>query len=526
MTEAEIRELVGEIIIAGFEGTEVTHHAQRLIRRHQVKNIILFKRNVESAGQLAGLNAALQSIAKDSGHVGPLIICTDQENGIVRRVAPGLPGLPGNMAIGATGNVRNAYETGTLTAKQLLSVGVNMDLAPVLDVNNNPENPVIGVRSYGENPDLVADFGTAMIRGLQEWGVIACGKHFPGHGDTSVDSHLALPEIAHDRKRLQEVELKPFLKAMEFGVDVVMTAHIVFSSIEQEKIPATLSKAVLTDFLRSELKYEGVITTDCLEMNAISETVGVAEGAVQALLAGADWLMISHRLDRQEAAIEAIVKSVLDGRVPETRLAEAANRVRNLRRNRVADVHHSGVENGPSVPAKGLLDESNELQRRLCAEAATVVVNSRGLVPLDHGEVKVIDLFIDSGVTRMSASDNTSSSQFVVSALQETFPKASLRVHNIAEGVTPSLARELANTSLIVAGISGRRNEDYLQFVNEIGRNGQPVVALALQSPYVLKDLSDVPTQVAIYEYTEWMVQAGINALVGRGGTGQLPITL
>lgn len=520
MTEDDIRELVGELIVAGFDGTEVGEHAQRLIVNHHVKNIILFKRNVESAEQVRKLNADLQELAKAAGQSLPLIICTDQENGIVRRVAPEVPGLPGNMAIGATGQAQNAFTVGQETARELRYMGINMDLAPVLDVNNNPKNPVIGVRSYGEDPKQVAEFGAQMIQGLQASGVIACGKHFPGHGDTAVDSHLALPEISHPLSRLNAVELVPFMKAIEIGVDVIMTAHVVFSSIEPNRIPATLSKAVLTDFLRNELGYTGVVTTDCLEMNAISETIGVPEGAVQALLAGADLLMISHRLDRQEAAIEAIVKAVMEGRIKEQRLMEAASRVKRLREVRLSS----------SLPAtqtlEMIVDDARKLQHRLCAAAATVVSNQAGLLPLSRHHIGSVDVLIDSSVTRMSASDNTWSYQFVLNALRQIVPDSDIRLHQIPDSGSCESLAELTDSSLVIAAVSGVKNSAYLNCVNRLGRAGLPIVAVALQSPYDLAAVSDVRTRIAVYEYTPWMVRAGIQALFGEGGLGNLPVTI
>ena len=520
MTEDEIRELIGEVIVAGFDGTVVNEHAERLIVHHRVKNIILFKRNVESAEQVKALTTALQNLARQSGHLSPLIICTDQENGIVRRVAPEVPGLPGNMAVAATYNAENAYTVGRETARELRYMGINMDLAPVLDVNNNPQNPVIGVRSYGEDSKQVAMFGVKMIQGLQASGVIACGKHFPGHGDTAVDSHLALPEISHPMTRLKTVELPPFMKAIEAGIDVIMTAHVVFSSIEPKHIPATLSKTVLTDFLRGELSYTGVVTTDCLEMNAISETIGVPEGAVQALLAGADLLMISHRLDRQEAAIEAIVKAVRDGRVPEERLKEAAGRVSRLREVRLKPPLRE------TETLESIVAEAQRLQDDLCTAAATVVSNTGGLLPLSRNQTRLVDVFIDSSVTRMSASDNTWSYQFVLDALREIVPDSEIRVHQITDSESCPSMTSLTDTTLVIAGLNGVKNPVYLNFVNELSRAGLPVVALALQSPYDLEAVAAVGARIAVYEYTPWMVRAGIRALFGDGGLGKLPVTV
>lgn len=519
MYEQEIRELVGELMVMGFDSLTVNDHAKELIDTHRVKNIILFKRNVESAAQVTELNHEAQVLAHRAGHIHPLIICTDQENGIVRRVAPEVPGLPGNMAVGATSNPDNAYRVGRLTALQLLSMGINMNLAPVLDVNNNPANPVIGVRSYGENADSVAQFGVAMIRGLQEFGVIACGKHFPGHGDTSVDSHLALPEISHARSRLDEIELKPFRQAIAVGLDVLMTAHIVFSSIEPRHIPATLSRLVLTEFLRNELKFQGVITTDCLEMNAISETVGVGEGAVQALVAGADMIMVSHRLDRQKDAIDSIVKAVLNGRVDEERLVEAATRVRALRKRRLAQ--QSPMDASVSYD---LFQESIGLQQNLCAEAVTIVSNDAGLIPVASGLMKRVDLFVDSTIPLMVASNNSASNRFIIEAIQNALPHSELVVH---DSVTPmaELSR-LRESQLIIAGLSGQGNAAYIDFLNALVRADLPMALIALQSPYDLVAVPGASTRIAIYEYTPWMVEAGVSALLGNGGSGRLPVSI
>ncbi|WAH37177.1 beta-N-acetylhexosaminidase [Alicyclobacillus dauci] len=522
MKQGEIRELVGELMVTGFDSLAVNDHAKQLVGKHRVKNIILFKRNVESMEQVTELNETLQDCARTAGHELPLIICTDQENGIVRRLAPGLPGLPGNMAVGATGNPDNAYRVGQLTARQLLRMGVNMNLAPVLDVNNNPANPVIGVRSYGEDPNRVAEFGISMIQGLQECGVIACGKHFPGHGDTSIDSHLALPEISHPLSRLEEIELKPFRRAIAGGLDVIMTAHVVFSSIEPRHIPATLSRLVLTRFLREELGFQGVITTDCLEMNAISETIGVGEGAVQALAAGADMIMVSHRLDRQEDAIESIVNAVLDGRIPEERLVDAATRVREMRERRLR-------LDGDEVPVSGgkkddLLCEAIALQQDVCAQAATIVSNDHGDLPLSPKDIERVHVLVDTTMPRMSAADNAASHQFLVDAIETAIPGSQIILHRIDTTVPERTAFE--EDDLIIAGLSGCGNAAYIAFLQDLVKSDLRLVLIALQSPYDLAAVPGAPTSVAVYEYTPWMVEAGVDALFGRGGQGRLPVSV
>ncbi|KAF4325166.1 hypothetical protein G195_001310 [Phytophthora kernoviae 00238/432] len=227
----------------------------------------------------------------------PLMISVDQEGGMVARIdKEGVTQVPGNMALGATGNPEYTLECAQILGHELKSIGIDMNLAPVLDVNNNILNPVIGVRSYGENAESVAAHGAAAIKGYQSRGVAATAKHFPGHGDTAVDSHLGMVTVPHERNRLEQVELLPFRRAIEAGVDAIMTAHVIFPAIEPEPIPATLSRKVLTGLLREEMGFEGIIITDCLEMHAISKPYGVAEAAIRAVEAGADLILTLKKM--------------------------------------------------------------------------------------------------------------------------------------------------------------------------------------------------------------------------------------
>ncbi|MGB8954366.1 MAG: glycoside hydrolase family 3 N-terminal domain-containing protein, partial [Tumebacillaceae bacterium] len=214
-----LRQKVGQTMMFGFHGMEPTEEITRLIRDHHVGGIIVFARNIGHPADVLKMTVALQKIAYEAGHSHPLLISIDQENGIVRRLGAGTTLLPGSMAIGATGKPENAFEVSRATGRELKALGINFNLAPVLDVNNNPHNPVIGVRSYGEDPYWVAMCGVQAIKGLQAASVATCGKHFPGHGDTAKDSHLTLPTIPHDKQRLEQVELVPFVKAIAEGVD-------------------------------------------------------------------------------------------------------------------------------------------------------------------------------------------------------------------------------------------------------------------------------------------------------------------
>lgn len=330
-----LEEKVGQLFQVGFQSKSINREIKDLIENHHIGGVIYFTRNIENLEQTASLSKNLQQLALNSGSGIPLFISVDQEGGKVRRIKD-LTYFPANIEIGATGDKELSRKAAAVTAKELKGLGINVNLAPVLDVNNNPANPVIGERSFGADPILVAEMGVAYIKGLQAEDIIATVKHFPGHGDTAVDSHFDLPVINHSRERLDQVELYPFKKAIEAGVDSIMAAHIYFSTIEPEAgIPATLSKAVLNDLLREELNFDGVIITDDMEMGAIKNSFGTAAGAVKTIEAGADIVLISHSYDKQKQAIEALIKAVENGRISEKRIEESLRRIIKLKGKRI-----------------------------------------------------------------------------------------------------------------------------------------------------------------------------------------------
>jgi beta-N-acetylhexosaminidase len=330
-----LEEKVGQLFQVGFQSKSIDREIKDLIENYHIGGVIYFTRNIENLEQTASLSKNLQQLALNSGSGIPLFISVDQEGGKVRRIKD-LTYFPANIEIGATGDKELSRKAAAVTAKELKGLGINVNLAPVLDVNNNPANPVIGERSFGADPILVAEMGVAYIKGLQAEGIIATAKHFPGHGDTAVDSHFDLPVINHSRERLDQVELYPFKKAIEAGVDSIMAAHIYFSTIEPEAgIPATLSKAVLNDLLREELNFDGVIITDDMEMGAIKNSFGTAAGAVKTIEAGADIVLISHSYDKQKQAIEALIKAVENGRISEKRIEESLRRIIKLKGKRI-----------------------------------------------------------------------------------------------------------------------------------------------------------------------------------------------
>lgn len=315
---SELERLASTCIFPGFEGPVAPEWVQRRLA-DGLGGVVLYAWNVESSEQLAALTASLRVESPD------VLVGIDEEGGDVTRLEAATgSSYPGNAALGVVDDAVLTERVAASIGADLAEVGVNLDLAPVADVNTNPQNPVIGIRSFSDDAELAARHVAAFVRGLQSVGVAACAKHFPGHGDTAEDSHLALPIVAS----LEEATLLPFRAAIEAGVQSIMTAHIVVRTFGDT--PATMSRAVLHDLLREELGYRGMIMTDALEMRAISATVGVEDGAVHAIAAGADALCLGHDLfDESVVSVrDALVEAVWSGRLTEVRLVEAASRVR------------------------------------------------------------------------------------------------------------------------------------------------------------------------------------------------------
>ena len=291
------------LLLVGFSGTEMTSALEELVSRG-VLGVILFGRNVHSPAQVAELTSALKRAAGR-----PLVVAVDQEGGTVRRLRAGFSPVPNMRELGAHRDPALAHEVGRLLGRELRAVGIDLNLAPVLDVDTNPDNPVIGVRAFSSDPEWVGALGVALGRGLEWEGVAACGKHFPGHGDTTVDSHRALPRLPHHLARLDQVELVPFRAWVRAGLGAIMTAHILFDELDPE-LPATLSPRVISGLLRGELGYEGLVLSDDLEMRAIADREGPGSAAVSAVQAGVDVLLACSPAEVAESALGEIIESL------------------------------------------------------------------------------------------------------------------------------------------------------------------------------------------------------------------------
>jgi beta-N-acetylhexosaminidase len=322
-----LRREIGQLLIAGFNGPQISSELRALAKEFSLGGVILFARNVVDPEQVAEL-------AFDASRLVPEMpgwVSIDQEGGRVARLKTPFTEWPPMATLGRSGSIALAERFARALAAELKAVGVTLDYAPVLDVHTNPKNPVIGDRALADKAEEVAKLGSVIIRTLQSEGVAACGKHFPGHGDTSTDSHHELPLVEHPPERLREIEFTPFRAAIEAGVATIMTAHVFVPALDETR-PATLSKRVVTDILRRELRYDGVILSDDLEMKAIADQYAVPAAAVMAISAGCDGMLIcSGDHATQVAALEAVIHAVEEGTLSSTRIDDALRRQRRAK---------------------------------------------------------------------------------------------------------------------------------------------------------------------------------------------------
>lgn len=320
----DLEKQAASLFTVGFHGQSVTQDLKGLLARG-VGGVVLFARNVGTPAEVLELNRSLKATA-----ARPLLLAVDQEGGQVARLRHGFTEIPPMRAVGATASAALAKELGKVIGRELRAVGFDMNYAPVLDIDTNPQNPVIAARSFGRTPELVTALGLALAAGLQEAGVAACGKHFPGHGDTSQDSHLELPKLPHVRERLEQVELAPFRAAAQAGIASFMTAHVIFEAVDAQH-PATMSRGVLTGILREQLGYDGLVVTDDVEMKAIADNYGVNDAVLLGLQAGVDHFLCCHTASLAHEAIDAVVEAVEAGKLSRATLDHATRRFAAVR---------------------------------------------------------------------------------------------------------------------------------------------------------------------------------------------------
>jgi beta-N-acetylhexosaminidase len=516
-----LRDKVAQLFVVGFRGTEPDESVRELVEAG-VGGVIYFARNVESPEQVADLSRSLQRTAAESDS-RPLLITVDEEGGAVSRL-PRDGRLPGQMAIGATRDPALARRAAAAKARELRAVGINANLAPVLDVNNNPDNPVIGVRSFGEDPELVGELGAAVAEGFRRDGVVACGKHFPGHGDTAVDSHVDLPVVEHGRDRLDRVELPPFRAAIEAGIGAIMTTHVAFPEFTGgAERPATLSEPVVTGLLRERLGFDGLIATDCMEMDAIADGVGTPAAAVQAVEAGCDLVTVSHTPATQRAAIDAVVAAVQSGRIDETRIDESVRRIL-----RTKTEYNVGKAPTDAVSWAEANAESRRFARRIAEQGVTTVRDRAGRLPIDGDRVRVLQF---PGGAGSAVEESTADAGPFVDRLREC--GIAVGTHTIdgdepGEIVTSAGWTGAAGDELIVVCTrDAGSNDRQAAVVSRLAEAGANLVVLAIRNPYDLTAFPEMATYLTTYDDAPDSLAVAAEIVAGeREAKGRLPVTI
>lgn len=548
--DMSLEEKVGQLLVVGFPGKS-PDGARDLISGLRAGGIIYFSRNVGQAPEISSLSWTLQAWALDATGI-PLFICADQEGGTVARLTGEFSVMPGAMGLGASGDLKLAEDVAVATGLQLRAAGINVNLAPVLDVNNNPDNPVIGPRSFGSDPEMVAQFGAHTTRGLLKAGVIPVGKHFPGHGNTSVDSHVDLPVIQQAREELWKVELRPFAEAIACGLPAIMTAHIVVPDIDPER-PATLSPNVIDWLLRREMGFQGLVITDCLEMKAISARWGTAVGAVMAFKAGCDLVLISHTYEAQKEAFDRILYAVRSGEISEDRLNESVSRILKLK-YAMALPNQLPFE---SVP----WDNIRRLSRTAHARCITLWRNLRHLVPFGKrradGSPSVLVLHLkDSARSQLDRTDSLGVrpgpfgpaqqqgglSQEVLAAARNhdrrhltPFGRYLEQytggiVHEVlAPQISPEEAVYLSNQCdyTVVLSHNARRDVAQTAFLTFLAQHVPSMILVATGDPFDIRIVSDIETYLCTYGSRPESMEALARVLAGDSApSDRVPVEL
>ncbi|MFL5993460.1 MAG: glycoside hydrolase family 3 protein [Streptomyces sp.] len=495
--------------------------AAEMIARYRVGGIIYFTwaHNTRDPHQIADLSNGIQQASLRQPRGLPVLVSTDQEHGIVCRVGEPATLFPGAMAIGAGGARKDARALGRIAGQELRAIGIRQNYSPVADVNVNPANPVIGVRSFGSEADAVAGLVAAEVAGYQGAGVAATAKHFPGHGDTAVDSHYGFPVITHSRELWEKLDAVPFRAAIRAGIDSIMTAHIQFPALDASGDPATLSHPIVTGILRDGLGYDGVVVTDSLGMEGVRTKYGDDRVPVLALKAGVDQLLNPPSLD---VAWHAVLNAVQVGELTEARLDESILRILRLKARlglfEEPYVSHTGVTRTVGTPAH--LAEADRIAER----TTTLLVNEGRLLPLNrrtHRRLLVV------GADPASPSGTTGPPTGVLAA---ALTELGFTATALPTGTSPSaaaVAQAVAAAQDADAVIVGTYNITAAQktLVEQLVAIGRPVVAVAIRNPYDVAQLPTVPAYLAAYSWTDVELRAAARVIAGKAAPrGKLPV--
>jgi len=482
--------------------------------------------NIGDPAQVATLSNGLQTAALAQRSHIPLQVSVDQEGGAVvaRFLAPATQ-MPGNMALGADRSAQDAYDSAKVIGEELKAVGVTQDYAPVSDVNINPNNPVIGIRSVGGDPDLVSDLASAQVKGYHAGGVSAVAKHFPGHGDTGVDSHFGLPQVTHTLQQFHAIDLPPFQADIAAGADTIMTAHVVFPAVDPSGAPATMSHQILTGVLRDELGFNGLIVTDALDMAGATTTYPPDVAPVRAILAGADQLLVPPQMD---TAYGAVLDAVRNGTISKRRLDASVYRIL-LHKFQHGIFAHPKVDPATAPTVMGAPDHLARAQA-ITDRTTTLVKNEAGLLPLAAGPRRVLVAGWGVGTTQGIA--NAMAARGATTQVLEsgTTPSTTKIDAAVAAAQNADLVVVPTNNAYAMDASTGQPTASaaaQTHLVRALLATGKPVVVAAMRNPYDVASFPEASTVLDTYGYTADQTESLVRVLFGEvNPTGRLPVSI
>lgn len=520
--EMTLKEKIGQVLVAGFHSTNYDQQLDILVKEKSLGNVVLFTRNIKDIKQLHTLTESIHKEIMDKTGVIPFITI-DQEGGMVTRIMDEATFCPGNMTLGAT-KPENAYRVGQIMGEELAALGINMNLAPSLDVNNNPNNPVIGVRSYSDNPEAVSKYGINFIKGLQEKGIIATAKHFPGHGDTALDSHKSLPIIPHGKERLEKIELYPFKKAIEAGVWSIMSAHVFFEAYETGNLPGTLSQKVLTDLLRNELGFEGIIISDCMEMKAIDDNYTTAKGVLMGLKAGLDLAIISHSLDKQLETFQLIEEAVLSGDFPIEELDKKVERILKYKEISLAALNDKFFNRSFEEKYDIITNKDSKEFSSMVVESSLTKVKGKDFYP----NRKTLVIATEPFATTI-AEDEVSTRSIVDVIKKDKLPMDTLKIKvNISdEEIEEVIQKAKEYQQVVVCTYNANSFKNQAKLINKLDMVIEDLFVISTRNPYDILKFKQIKNYFCLYEYTPNSVKT-ISKFLNKEliPMGKLPVNL
>lgn len=526
MKNMSTEQKVGQLFMFSLDGTTLGEKEKQLLSSTHCGNIILYTKNITDGEQLTSYTTALQDTIQKNTKI-PAFVGIDQEGGKVTRIYKDATVFPGAMATAAAGNPDDAYTLAKYMGEELRAYGIHMNFAPVIDVNSNSENPVINSRAYSDDPEKVAVYSQKMFQGLQDANVLACGKHFPGHGDTNEDSHYSLPTVEKTLEELKKMELIPFQNAINNGLDGIMTSHILFPNIDDENLPATLSKNILTGVLRNDMGFSGLIITDSMSMTAIDQNYGTPDACVKAINAGANLLVLGSGSETEDYSqalecYQTVLKACKNGTITTQRLDDCVTRILayKIKYGLYDNAYPTGTENVN-------WSSHQELATQVSQKSITVAKDKDGLLPLEGKNTLVVSpragMSLD-GQTAIESDENSFAYQLATRLgcdykVIDAIPSAS---------ESKALAESTTNyDTIVIACTAAQSSESQRNAIQQVIDANDNTIVVSLASPYDVSAFRNLSTFVCAYEYTPLSTAALVQVLSGSvTATGKLPVDI